>query len=159
MEIIFHYTNLNCVEQIVKDACLKISKADKMFGIKPAIWFSKNKRWEPTATKMAFNGTEIVELTEEEQLNAFGMIRFGIPFTTELISWRKYRHVGKINPLLHTSLERVGKEKGANPDDWYCSLKNIPLSTCVCIEQFDGTEWVNVIAEEVDEQNPSVLNP
>jgi len=159
METIYHYTSLIHLENIVQDGYLKTSGADKRFGIKPAIWFSKNTRWEPTATKMAFSGTELIDLTEEEQLNTIGMVRFGIPFTAELISWRKYRHVGKINPLLHTSLERIGKEKGANPDDWYWSLKNIPISICTCIEQFDGTDWQNMIAEEVDEQHPSVLTP
>ncbi|MBK7311199.1 MAG: hypothetical protein IPI93_10500 [Sphingobacteriaceae bacterium] len=122
METIYHYTSLIHLEKILQDGYLKVSDADRKFGIKPAIWFSKNTNWEPTATKMVFNGSEMVELTQEEQQKTIGMVRFGIPFSNQLVSWRKYGHIGKIAPKLHAALEQIGIEKGARPGQWYCSL-------------------------------------
>lgn len=144
METVYHYTSSYHLEQILQDGRLKVSKADRNFGIRPAVWFSKNLKWEPTATKMIFDVTSFRTLTEEEQLNSLGMVRFAVALSTEFISWRRYRHIGKIDPQLHSSMEALGLECGSKPDDWYCLLRNVPLSECISMESFDGLDWQSI---------------
>ena len=146
MTLIWHYTSLQHGEKIFEEELLRVSEAERKFGLKPAIWCSKNPHWEPTATKnvMDSNG-QIRSMTIEEQYEDFGMIRIGIKFTDELVTWAKYKHVSKIQPTLYANMESVGIKKGGKPTDWYCLFKNIPSKDWETVEQFDGKEWVNII--------------
>ena len=137
------------LENIFKDGYLKTSDAERRLGVKkPALWFSKNTIWEPTATKMLFDGTNFIPMTLEDQLRTIGMARFIISFSNELVSWAKYRHVSKIEPGVYADMEQIGIEKGAKPSDWYCSFKMIPLTKVIDIEVFDGTSWDSIFEEE-----------
>ena len=55
MTLIWHYTSLQHGEKIFEEELLRVSEAERKFGLKPAIWFSKNPHWEPTATKNAMD--------------------------------------------------------------------------------------------------------
>ncbi len=157
MEKIYHYTSMLHLEIICKDGYLKTSDAERRLGVKkPALWFSKNTVWEPTATKMLFDGTNIIHMTLEEQLRTIGMARFTIPFSNELVSWAKYRHVSKIEPGDYSGLAQIGIEKGAKPSDWYCSFKMIPLTRVIAIEEFDGSSWDSIFEEESAVDQPSI---
>ena len=146
MTLIWHYTSLQHGEKIFEEELLRVSEAERKFGLKPALWFSLNSFWEPTATKMIMdeNG-QYRQMTLEEQYSELGMIRIGILFTKELTSWAKYKHASKINPILYNNMEEIGIEKGGNPLDWYCSFKDIPSKNWETVEQFDGDTWVNII--------------
>lgn len=157
METIYHYTSVVQLEKILHDGFLKVSETDRKYGIKPAIWFSKNTDWEPTATKKVFNGEKVVQLSKEEQLNSIGIARIGIPFSKHLISWRKYRHVGNIHANFHAILEQVGIEKGSRPSDWFCSLKNVPGREWVSVEYYDGSRWQKIMEIGHTKNYPSVL--
>jgi hypothetical protein len=147
MQTIWHYTSMEHAKSILKDKMLRISSIEKKWGWKPALWFSRATRWEPTATKMfRFKETnELRLLTEEEQLELIGMARFGIEFTEQLISWNEYKNNSGIPAREHRAMAKVGKEKGAHPNNWYCSFEDIPLNKCVAIEQFDGKEWISIM--------------
>jgi len=142
MEIIWHYTTIEKLESIMKDELLKVSEVERKFGLKPAVWFSKNDFWEPTATKMLSDGRC---LSIDEQYELLGMIRIAIEFNKQLVSWGKYRYESKINPSFHKTMEESGIEKGGNPKDWFCSFNNIQIEKFLDIEQYDGRKWVSIV--------------
>ena len=156
MNLIWHYTSNFHLEKILKSQTLKVSEAERLYGLKPAVWFSKNSIWEPTATKMIFNGIKVILLTPEEQLSMIGMMRIAIEYNSSLISWAKYKYVSKIPISLYNDMEKAGKEKGAKPSDWYCSFKNIPSSQWKSIETYDGQNW---LLYQGKVSHPSVINP
>lgn len=145
MNIIWHYTSCVHLEGIIKEQKLKISEADRRFGFKPAVWFSKNQIWEPTASKMvATEGGQVVTLSPSEQLKTIGMVRIGIEHTNELVSWAKYKYVGKIPLPFYESMEQAGKEIGGSPSDWYCLFRNVESSKWITVEQYDGSDWMKI---------------
>jgi hypothetical protein len=156
MKIIWHYTTLSHAKRIVADKFLKVSKVEKSLGLKPAIWFSKNHIWEPTATKMVSDEYgQVRELTIEEQREILGMIRFGIEFDkTKLISWRKYQYQSRIASRLYNAMEEAGIAKGAKSEDWYACFSNIRCDKWLKIEQYDGKQWTEVWRNEFIEAIP-----
>ena len=142
MELIWHYTSLVHLEMIEKDQCLKVSNAEREFGFNPALWFSKNDFWEPTATKMKSNGNC---LTINQQLETIGMIRIGVEFTDNMISWKKYKHFSKMPVQMYDSMAEIGIEKGGNPDDWFCLFSDLPSKYWKTIEEYDGKKWVDIL--------------
>ena len=144
MEIIWHYTSGEHFKKIVQEKRLKVSESDRRMGIKPAIWFSKNEFWEPTASKSILKKGRIVQLSMKEQHELLGLVRIGVEFPNELISWAKFKYVGKINSHLHYLMELAGIQQGANPSDWYCAFRNVPSCEWVKVEKYDGNKWMPV---------------
>ena len=66
-----------------------------------------------------------------------------------MISWAKYKHVGRIKPDLHRVMEEIGIESGARPNHWYCSLTNIPSNEWLKVEKYDGAKWVIISAANI----------
>ncbi len=147
MEIIWHYTTGIHMIWILRDRKLKVSETERMLRLKPAVWFSRNQTCEPTALKGKIVDGTFVKLDMKEQSEAMGLYRIGIKFTKGLISWAKYKHVSKIDPTLYDELGQTGITNGADPNQWYCSFKNIPESEWISIERFDGNKWENVLPE------------
>jgi hypothetical protein len=146
--LIWHYTTEIHSLKIINDGILKPSYGEKAMGVKPALWFSKNPDWEPTATKLAADSEgNIIELSKEQHLKLFGMIRFGIEFDeTFLISWIKYKFKSKIDGRIYNRLDKLGKMQGANPKDWYASFQGVASNKWVTIEEFDGESWKQIIS-------------
>lgn len=148
--LIWHYTTEIHSVKIINDGILKLSHGDKVMGAKPALWFSKNPEWEPTATKLAADSKgNIFRLSKEQHLEYFGMVRFGIEFDkTFLVSWIKYQFKSKIDIRIYDLLAKVGREQGANPKDWYVSFQGVASNKWVTIEEFDGESWKPIVSSK-----------
>jgi len=146
-EKLYHYTTGIYLRSIVKDGLLKVSHYDKSIGAKhPAVWFSVNPIWEPTATKVTPGKTGIRFLTKEEQFDMFGLGRITVAYTDEFLTWGKYRHMCKNDrnfpPHTLDEMERVGYKKGSDPKHWYCSIKDIGKHRWLNSELWDGQNWL-----------------
>jgi len=142
MEIIWHYTTGLHIEKIIQEKRLRVSEVERMVGLKPAVWFSKNQLCEPTALKFICIGSNPpVTETMKVQAETIGLLRIGIEFTNELTTWAKYKHVSKITQPLYNELEQSGIANGADPNEWFCSFKNIPSSKWITIERFNDNKW------------------
>ena len=145
MRLIYHYTSGSHLPLILKSKKLMVSQAEKKMGLKPpALWLSLNPDWEATATKMIFENGMQRSLTKKEQYEMFGLVRFVLEFKEkELCSWKKYINTTNIPKLGLKRMEIAGIEKGGNPNEWYASFNDIPLTHCICIQKWDGAEWKN----------------
>jgi len=142
---IYHYTSGQHLTKILESGELRVSEWEIKNRVRPpALWFSLNTIWEPTATKMTSKNGMLITLTKEEQHRMAGLYRFSIEFKEEkLCSWGRYKHVVSNTPLtMYRQMELSGIQKGANPKDWYASFKNIKLDQCVVLEKWDGKKWV-----------------
>jgi len=95
--------------------------------------------------------------TFEEHIELFGgFIRFGIPLNAglEIFPWEggKLADEARIPPDERTRLEKTAKQRGANPDEWYGILENVPVSSCASIQELDvekyekedKKEWIDI---------------
>ena len=146
-KMVWHYTTRQQGENIIKDGVIKVSKDDKKAGWKPAVWFSTQQFWEPTACKVInvdgswLSGDEGMKSQHE----IVGIYRFGIIFNaTNLTTWAKYQYVSKISLQMYRSMEIAGKRGGGNPSDWFAIFHNIPRSQWKKVEAFDGNDWVTL---------------
>jgi hypothetical protein len=147
--LIWHYTTKVHYPKIVNDGFLRPSKGDKTMGAKPALWFSKNPFWEPTATKLAGDSLgNIYKLTLKQQLELFGMIRFGVEFDNSLVSWSRYKYKSNIKNKWYSYLELSGIKQGANPNDWFVSFERVTSDKWVTVQEFNGKEWKEISIEE-----------
>lgn len=148
-EKLYHYTTGVYLEAIMKEGVLGVSRYDKSIGAKhPAVWFSVNSIWEPTATKATPGIIDIRFLTFEEQYQMFGCARITVAYSDEFITWAKYRHLCKNDkkypPHILDSMEATGYKKGSDPKHWYCSIKDIVKDKILNFEIWDGQGWAAV---------------
>ena len=144
--LIWHYTSVNHLKNILLSATLETSRFEKKFGLKkPSLWFSLNQEWEPTATKDVVNGLgKRISLTKEKQHELMGLARIGILKTSSLITWAKYKHVCGLALSVTNNMEEHGINLGSDPKDWFCSFVNVPKRLWMSVQKWDGTEWQDV---------------
>lgn len=146
MRLIYHYTSGSHLPLILKSKKLMVSQTEKKMGLKPpALWLSLNPDWEATATKMIFENGMQRSLTKKEQYEMFGLVRFVLEFTEEtLCSWSKYQFKCNLPTQLYKAMQKIGVEKGGNPEEWYASFKDIPLTDCICYQEWNGKQWSTI---------------
>lgn len=147
MDLLYHYTSGQHLELILTKGELTVSEWERKNKVKPpAVWLSTNPIWENTATKLISEKGIIRKLTKAEQHQLYGLVRFVLVFKKErLCSWAKYKHVSNTPTEMYVALERSGLEQGANPNEWFASFKNIPLSDCISCEKWNGEKWSPLI--------------
>lgn len=154
---IYHYTHLAAARQILHDGYLCVSQWEIDNKVEhPALWLSLHPHWEPTATKMIVNDKGVpYQLSFEEQWASIGCVRFVLPFERmKLIRWDRFKAMMRTDPaVIFESMERVGRESGANPDDWYASLENISLDEVIACQIWTGSKWMDV------EMKKEMMNP
>lgn len=148
-DIVWHYTAGTYLDKILNDGFLKVSNAERKDKFsKPALFFSADPKWEPTATKMIKNESgEIIQLNFDEMFEHFGLARFGLKFTSELINWAKYKYASKISIQLYDKLEEIGIRQGASPRNWYCLFRDVPEQEWYTVEEWDGCKWISIYDE------------
>jgi hypothetical protein len=139
---IWHYAAWARLPTIVESGILKCSNAGAPNEL-PMLWFSANQQWEPTATKLMLSHTgKLIRLTFNEQVKEFGCIRFGIDESDpRIMNWKAACSAAGTPREMRRILEQVGKRQGANPDNWFASAINIPLSDLNF--QVWGDRWMN----------------
>lgn len=152
-EYIYHYTHLGAAISIAQSGYLNLSQWEIDNGIDPpALWLSIHPLWEYTATKMKKDANvNILPLTFSEQHEVFGCVRFVLPFESQnLLSWDAYKKAVRNTerPMLE-AMERKGISLGAQPRDWYASLKNISVDKIISCQIWDGGNWQSFEIEEL----------
>lgn len=141
----YHYTPEFRLEEIIETGFIKLATAsvqDKKRE-KPCAWVSTNPHWENTATKLAVDedGNKIL-LTFKEQLEEFGCGRIQVKPFVGLTNWGKLKYIAKMNLQYAKSMEQVGFDRGANPKEWFGSLKPITRENWIKAEVYKDGKWV-----------------
>lgn len=141
----YHYTPQYRLEEIIECGFINLATAS-VYDVKrekPCAWVSTNPHWENTATKAETDGNgNYYELTFNEQLEKYGCTRIQEKPFVGLINWGKLKHIAKMNLQFAKGMEEVGLNKGANPKEWFGSLKPIAIEHWVKAEVYKDGEWV-----------------
>ena len=148
--MLLHYAPMLYLRLIVMDSCLKVSNAEASEEV-PLLWFSANQRWEPTASKIVRTQRGLVRLTFEEQAAKYGCIRFGLPAGDHrLLNWLEACHAGRTPRESRRGMERLGRKLGANPDDWFASVIDVPLAD-LCFQMWLSQHgWKSANPQELE---------
>lgn len=151
-EIIWHYTTLQHLYEIIKDGVLKVSYVERQLGDKkPSIWFSKEQYWEPSVyltNEQSVTGQARMKLLR----NLPGIGRIGIKFSKERFNtWAKYKHVCKLPEDIIQSMEDLQKNDGCNLLNCYCLFNDVKKSEWVSVQKFDGMDWIDIVSVDVEE--------
>ena len=139
----YHYTVLQTFEKIIHSGEIQPTSVKVNDNERPAAWFSTNPIWEETVRKrVARSEDEPGPLLSRDGLSKAGFPPVRIeanPNRVHLIPWEELKRISGITRNEARRLERVAREWGANPHEWYATFNAVPLTSCLTpIEIWDG---------------------
>lgn len=143
--IAWHYTSGQCAIQIVQSEVILPATENVPRGEKPAVWFSLNQSWEPTATKGILDpltGNRRFATMDEMARLAGGCYRFGIE-PSRLLCWSALKVKTRMRPKTVRALERVAYEVGGNPSQWMGAIEAVSLRDVVVLQKLIMGSWVS----------------
>lgn len=141
----YHYTTMQHLTMILQTKMLKPTDVGIMANERPGLWLSTNSIYEKTALKTGvsiLNGFE--RMTFDMQHEYFGHARIKVKSLASIITWAKFKNTSGIPAEVANQLELSGRNCGANPEEWYCSYKQISIKDFLLIEEWTGKEWLPV---------------
>lgn len=146
---LWHYTTMRHLKEIMISEVIQLSNP-LLRGVKPASWVSTNPLWETIANKMyALPSGEIVKhICTDEMFNIVGVARIEVKPSDQYVTWKKYRHVSGIGHWEFLTLEQVGIERGANPEEWFARFSPIRKEEWLTTQIMIDGEWIDYAHEE-----------
>jgi hypothetical protein len=146
--LIYHYTSLSHLIEIFRVGKVLTSQTEKMLKVKkPGLWFSTNSKWEHSAFKRFNDGKKEFDLNTPEEFEKYiGCARLVTNLNSLFVTFAKYKHKSKVNPLLWDKMAEIGKSKGADPTEWYATFSPISINN-LDIEVYENGEWYNLKKE------------
>ena len=146
--LLYHYTSLSHLIEIFKTGKVLTSQTEKMLKVKkPGLWFSTNSKWEYSAFKRFNDGKKEFDLNTPEEFEKYiGCARLVTNLNSLFVTFAKYKHKSKVNPLLWDKMAEIGKSKGADPTEWYATFSPISINN-LDIEVYEVGEWFKLKKE------------
>ena len=146
--LLYHYTSLSHLIEIFKTGKVLTSQTEKMLKVKkPGLWFSTNSKWEYSAFKRFNDGKKEFDLNTPEEFEKYiGCARLVTNLNSLFVTFAKYKHKSKVNPLLWDKMAEIGKSKGADPTEWYATFSPMSINN-LDIEVYEGGEWFKLKKE------------
>ncbi len=142
--LLWHYTHGVNFRSILHDCLIKPATDDAAEGERPAVWFSRNEIWEPTANKVFWSpdGTPRISTTEEMLRHGQGLIRIGVKRETAPHNWDEFVRLSGAPERTIRALKSTAKARGSNHKDWFVSFDPVPREKWVVVEEMRGSAWV-----------------
>ena len=146
--LIYHYTSLSHIIEIFRTGKLLTSQTEKMLKVKkPALWFTTNSKWEYSAFKRFNDGKKEFDLNTPEEFEKYiGCARFVTNLNSLFVTFAKYKHKSKVNPLLWDKMAEIGKSKGADPSEWYATFSPMSVNN-LDIEIYEDESRKTIISK------------
>ena len=143
--LLYHYTSLSHLIEIFKVGKVLTSQTEKMLKVKkPGLWFSTNSKWEYSAFKRFNDGKKEFDLNTPEEFEKYiGCARLITNLNSLFVTFAKYKHKSKVNPLLWDKMAEIGRSKGADPSEWYATFSPMSINN-LDIEIFENGEWLSL---------------
>jgi hypothetical protein len=145
--LVWHYTTGYYLERIIKTQTLLPTEKGIEPGERPALWFSKEQHWEPTAQKRWPNpdGTYRLLGMLGTYQHVGGLGRIGVdPDRVELCDFATFVATSGIPQEAVRKMRRVGREQRANPRNWLVSFAPVRSESWAAVQVYSGTRWVEI---------------
>ena len=146
--LLYHYTSLSHLIEIFKVGKVLTSQTEKMLKVKkPGLWFSTNSEWEYSAFKRFNDGKKEFDLNSPEDFEKYiGCARLITNLNSLFVTFAKYKHKSKVNPLLWDKMAEIGRSKGADPSQWYATFSPMSINN-LDIEVYENGKWLKLKKE------------
>ena len=146
--LLYHYTSLSHLIEIFKVGKVLTSQTEKMLKVKkPGLWFSTNSEWEYSAFKRFNDGKKEFDLNSPEDFEKYiGCARLITNLNSLFVTFAKYKHKSKVNPLLWDKMAEIGRSKGADPSQWYATFSPMNINS-LDIEVYENGKWLKLKKE------------
>jgi len=140
--LLYHYTSLSHLIEIFKVGKVLTSQTEKMLKVKkPGLWFSTNNKWDYSAFKRFNDGNKEFDLNTPEEFEKYiGCARLVTNLNSLFVTFAKYKHKSKVNPMLWEKMAEIGKSKGADPTEWYATFSPMSINN-LDIDVYENGEW------------------
>ncbi len=141
---IWHYTTFECLLEIITDGQIRPATERVPVGERPIVWFSRNPKWEPTATKTFCgpDGTMREATIEEMEQIAGGLARIEVQSETAPHGWRQLQRLSCMRASVARRLEKAALRVYSFPEDWRGTFDPVPKERWISIEVFRNGTWV-----------------
>lgn len=142
----WHYTTGQNFRLIVVDGFLCPTSVGVVPPERPAVWFSLNQRFEPTALKGTIDqdtGLNRPVSIDEMYEYGGGLVRFGVP-PAQLFTGSAMRRRLRMSGKTWRGLAAAGRNVGAYPQQWFATPDPLPVSGLVVDVMNDAGRWERV---------------
>lgn len=141
---VWHYTVGTPLAAIARSGRLMPTAARQPLprsGEQEILWFSRNQRWDPSATRDDGLSQVRHTLSHAASQARFGLYRFGLPAgDARLLPWPTVTRVADIGVPEAMTMVATGLRCGAAPTEWVGTLAPIPLRD-LRFEAWTGACW------------------
>ncbi|MBI1249219.1 hypothetical protein GC197_15410 [bacterium] len=140
----WHYTNGQHIDAIFESGRLIPHAPNWAPTGEPAVWFSTNDIWEPSAncafqrpsTRHRLLGTR--EMTD---LLCDGLFRISVRSTVGVVTWNQYCDQMGLAFRNVEACRRVAAIEGSHPGRWLACLREVPAKDWLRVERWYGNQW------------------
>lgn len=131
---LYHYTLGRYLPSIMDDQ--EIGVAAALPGADaPAVWLTTHTDWEPSAVKSVVEAGVRRELSRSElAASSGGLFRIRVDPRHGALTWPQFAACSSTPPAVVERLDASGRERGANPDEWYCCPEAVPMAAWLGVE-------------------------
>jgi hypothetical protein len=148
--LLWHYTTARAFQSISADGAIKPSALAS--EPRPAVHFSSNQQWEPTANKgviAAVNADQA--MTFAELADSTTLIRIGVDRATVPMSWRNFRSASGMTNSEADAVEASGRSVGGARMEWFSSFEPVPRQEWKSLQVLRGRVWTDAVEESLSQ--------
>lgn len=140
----WHYTTGRHIDAIFNQGVLTPQVASWAQGGMPAVWFSTNENWEPTANCAFQTATTKHRLLGNRDMTeqlCDGLFRISVKPTASVITWGQYCEESRLTYRCVEACRRVAAIEGSHTGRWLACLREVPADQWATVERWYGDQW------------------
>ena len=148
---LYHYTLGRAIPAIVDDGEIGVAEALPGTGA-PVVWLSTRASFEPSVVRSVIEDGRPRALGEAELAErGQGLFRIEVDPAVGVMPWRELVAWAEVPAEVVEHVERTARERGADPEEWWCCPTAIPRARWRSIALADsGQGWTPVELRVVD---------
>jgi hypothetical protein len=155
--VVYWYTTMLHMKVVGNEGIIKPYYNPQEPNERGAVFLSTNQNWERREAKqLPKEDGELTPPLNRDELFDMGImpIRARVnPASLKLIDWKTFRKKSGIATEKAEMIDKLAREDGAIPEQWYASFEAIPVTSFLSVDVWDGSQWVqNSVADERDRQ-------
>jgi hypothetical protein len=100
--------------------------------------FSQRADWEPASFRSFVVGGQLIDLHKLEDYEAFGKRVYRVGVSRDLLHpWMRLQRLCGMPPAMARALEKIAREIGSNPFDWWGAMRPIPQDKWRSVEVYN----------------------
>ena len=144
--VLWHYTVVERLQRIVHGGEIRPATVGGPKRAKPAVWFSSNPVWEPTANRLwrdDIDGRTVRLSKDQTYVLGGGLARIGVAPDVAPHDWKAYRHLSGISADQAKAIYDEAVGAGSRPGEWFATFDIVPRSKWLAVEIWDNEQWTS----------------